>query len=144
MKKEAIVAIVFGIVLGSILGIVLIIKNKEQQLAKSKTITPLEKGKMASQATNLNVFQLEITEPGDRSIVYKNSIVIKGSFTKNSLIIIQSPIRDIVLKNDKEQFSVDFPLALGENVIGIGAYPQDKLLRSQEKELRVYYFNAQL
>jgi hypothetical protein len=143
MKKEAIVAIVFGIVLGSILGIVLILKNKEQQLAKSKTITPLEKGKMTSQATNV-VSQLEVTEPGDKSIVYKNTIIIKGSFTKNSLIIIQSPIKDLVFKNDKEQFSVDLPLALGENVIRTSAYPQDKKLRSQEKELRVYYFSTQL
>ncbi len=60
------------------------------------------------------------------------------------MIIIQSPIKDLVFKNDKEQFSTDFPLALGENVIRIGAYPQDKLLRSQEKELRIYYFSEQL
>lgn len=143
MKKEAIIAIVFGIVLGSILAIFLIAKNKERLLEKSKTITPLEK-EQASQAKNDGALQLEITEPGDRSIVYKNSVTIKGSFTKNSLIIIQSPIKDLVFKNDSEQFSVDYPLALGENVIRIGAYPQDKQLRPQEKEMRVYYFSKQL
>ena len=143
MKKEAIIAIVFGIVLGSILAIFLIAKNKERLLEKSKTITPLEKGQ-TSQAKNGGVQQLEISEPGDKSIVYKNTVTIKGSFTKSSLIIIQSPIKDTVLKNDKEQFSIDFPLALGENVIRIGAYPQDKQLRSQEKEMRIYYFSTQL
>lgn len=144
MKKETIAAIIFGIVLGSLLAIILITKNRERQLEKSKTISPQEKGKQTSQATNLNIRQLEITEPGDKSIVYKNTIAIKGSFTKNSLIIIQSPIKDLVFKNDKEEFSVDFPLALGENVIRVGGYPQDKQLRSQEKELRTYYFNEQL
>lgn len=143
MKKEAIIAIIFGIALGSILAIFLIAKNKERLLEKSKTITPLEKSQ-TSQAKNGGVQQLDISEPGDRDIVYKNSISIKGSFTKNSLIIIQSPIKDTVLKNNQEQFSVDFPLALGENVIRIGAYPQDKQLRSQEKEMRIYYFNEQL
>lgn len=143
MKKEAIIAIVFGIVLGSILAVFLIAKNKERLLEKNKTITPLEK-EQASQAKNEGSVQLEITEPGDKSIVYKNSVTIKGSFTKNSLIIIQSPIKDVVFKNDKEQFSVDYPLVLGENVIRIGAYPQDKQLRSQEKEMRIYYFSQQL
>ncbi len=143
MKKEAIIAIVFGIVLGSILAIFLIAKNKERLLEKSKTITPLEK-EQASQAKNGGVQQLEISEPGDKNIVYKNSITIKGSFTKDSLIIVQSPIKDVVIKNDKEQFSTDFPLALGENVIRIGAYSQDKKLRSQEKEMRIYYFSEQL
>ncbi len=144
MKKEAVVAVAFGIVLGSILGIILILKNKEHQLAKNKTLAPLEKGTRTSRAANFNVYQLEVIEPGDRSIVYKNTITIRGNFSKNSMIIIQSPIKDLVFKNDKEQFSTDFPLALGENVIRIGAYPQDKLLRSQEKELRIYYFSEQL
>lgn len=143
MKKEAIIAIVFGIVLGSILAVFLIAKNKERLLEKNKTITPLEKGQM-SQAKNGGIQQLEITDPGDKTIVYKNTVTIKGRFTKNSLIIIQSPIKDMVIKNDREQFNVDFPLALGENVIRIGAYPENKQLRSQEKEMRVYYFTEQL
>jgi hypothetical protein len=143
MKKEAIIAIVFGIVLGSIVAVFLILKNKERLLEKSKTITPLEKNQ-TSQAKNGGLQLLEITMPGDRDVVYKGTITIKGSFTKNSLIIIQSPIKDLVMKNDRGQFSVDFPLALGENVIRVGAYPQDKQLRSQEKEFRIYYFNAPL
>lgn len=143
MKKETIIAIIFGIVLGSIVAIFLIAKNKERLLEKNKTISPLEKGAQPFQAT-VNALQLEITEPGDHSIVYKNTITIKGSFTKNSLLIIQSPIKDLVMINESEQFSTNFPLALGENVIRIGAYPQNKQLRSQEKEIRVYYFNQQL
>lgn len=144
MKKETIIAIVFGIVLGSILALFLIVKNKQSRLEKSKSISPLEKEKQTSQATNGNVRQLEITEPGDKNIVYKNTVTIKGSFAKDSLIIVESPVKDVVIKNDKERFSTDFPLALGENVIRIGAYPQDKKLRSQEKEMRIYYFSEQL
>ncbi len=144
MKKETITAIIFGILLGSILGVFLIAKNKRDQLEKTKTIVSTGTVNQIAKQVPLNVQILEITEPQDREIVYKNAITIKGNSAKNSLIIIQSPIKDLVIKNDKESFSVDFPLALGENVIRISVYPNDKQLRTQEKEMRIYYFTEQL
>lgn len=137
-------AIVFGIVLGGVVAFVLIIQSKEQQLAKNKSIKPTDNTIQSSNAVNVNFQPLEITDPPENGIVYKNTVTIKGVFTKNSLIIIQSPIKDVAFKNVNGQFSVDFPLALGENVIRISAYPQDKQLREQEKETNVYYFEQQL
>ncbi len=144
MKKETIAAIIFGIVLGGIVAVFILIKNKEIQLAKNKTIKPQENTAQAPTSVTVNFAPLEITEPHDRGIVSQNSITIKGSFTKNSLVVIQSPIKDLVFKSDQERFSKDFPLALGENVIRITAYPSNKQLRTQEKEIRVYYFPNQL
>lgn len=144
MKKETITAIIFGIILGGILAVTLIVKNRDSQLNKNKTIAPKEKTNQSSMAGNVNLKPLEITEPSDRAIVNKNSVTIKANTIKNSLIVIQSPIKEMVFQTDKDQFSVDFPLVYGENVIRVAVYPKDKQLRAQEKELRVYYLDEQL
>lgn len=144
MKKETITAIVFGIILGGILAVILIVKNRDSQLNKNKSIAPKEKVNQSSMVGNLNLKPLEITEPGDRSIVNKSTITIKANTIKNSLVVIQSPIKDMVFQTEKDQFSVDFPLAYGENVIKVAIYPKDKQVRAQEKELRIYYLDEQL
>lgn len=145
MKKETIIAVFLGISFGAILGFFLISKNKEIQINKNKAIAPT--GGVNIQNTNkdaVNFQALEISEPNDSSIVSSNSISIKGKVTRNSLIVVQSPIKDVVYKNDKEDFKMDFPLALGENVIKIVAYPQDKQLNIQEKNLNIYYLKEEL
>jgi len=141
MKKESITAIVFGITLGVILAIVFIFQSKENQLSRAKpinnqnkTITP--KIKMASTTI------LEVAEPSDNLIVDAKSITIKGKTNKNALVIINSPIKETVFKNTKEEFSMEFPLALGENVIQITAYPDDKTGQSISKTLKIYYLTA--
>lgn len=138
MKKETLIAIIFGVGLGVILAVIFIMQSKENQLTKakpinnlSKTITP--KLKMVTTPT------LEISEPTDNLIVDSNSIAIKGRANKNALIVINSPIKDLVFKNGKEEFKVNFPLALGENVIQLTVYPDDKLGSSINKTLQIYY-----
>lgn len=144
MKKETITAIIFGILLGGIFGVFLITKNKQDQLNKAKTIIPTGIVSQTSKTVPINAQVLEVIEPQDRAIVYKNSVIIKGIVAKKSLIIIESPIKDLVINSDKEQFNTDVPLVLGENVIRVSVYPSDKQLRTQEKELRIYYFTEQL
>jgi len=46
-------------------------------------------------------------------------------------------------KVEKEDFTVDMPLALGENVISLTLYPKNSQGRSQQKELRIYYLDEQ-
>ncbi len=144
MKKETVTAVVFGIILGGILAVILIVKNRDSQLAKNKAIAPTEKTVQPALAVNADVKPMEIVSPDDRTIVDKNSVTIKVNAIKNSLVIIQSPAKDMVFMADKDQFSVDFPLAYGENVIRVAIYPKDKQLRPQEKELRVYYLDQNL
>ena len=138
MKKETLIAIIFGVGLGVVLAVVFIMQSKENQLTKakpinnlSKTVTP--KLKMVTTPT------LEISEPTDNLIVDSNSINIKGKANKNALIVINSPIKDLVFKNEKEEFKVNFPLALGENVIQLTVYPDDKTGSSINKTLQIYY-----
>lgn len=143
MKKETMVAVLFGTIFGAIFATVLLVENKELQLKKAKTIAPTIT--VGQSANNLNKgFQvLEITEPQDSTIVNSNTITIKGKAEKNSLIIIQSPNKESVFKIEKEQFAVDFPLAFGENIIKIAVYPADSQARFGNKELKIYYLDEQ-
>lgn len=144
MKKETIIAVLLGVLFGAVLGLFLITKNKEIQLSKNKVIAPTGTENRSQAENNINFQPLQISEPQDGQILDKNSVSIKGKTTKNSLIVIQSPIKDMVFKNEKETFTVDFPLALGENAIRIVVYPQDKQLGNQEKDLKVYYLEENL
>ena len=144
MKKETVIAVFMGIFFGGLLGLFLITKNKEIQLNSNKVIAPTGTDVKSQSANDANFQPLEVSDPGDGAIVSDNSVTIKGKATQNSLIVIQSPVKDMVFKNDKPDFQVDFPLALGENVIKVVSYPQNKDFNTQEKNLRVYYLQEEL
>jgi len=141
MKKETVVAIFLGIILGVIVALVIITQSRQQEISKAKPITPGGNITPTVAIVNSEQQSLEISAPQDKSIVSTDSVTIKGRAYKDALIIIQSPVKDLALKNQKTEFSTDFPLALGENVIKIVVYPKDPSIRSQEKELRVYYLD---
>jgi len=138
MKKESIIAIVFGIVLGGVLALVLVMKNKQNQMDKTKTLTPRTTPTQAPASLG-SLDTLELTSPSNKSIVSKASVKISGKTSKDSLIVIQSPIKEMAFRNDNPAFSVDFPLSLGENSIKVVVYPKDPKSRSLEKNLQVYY-----
>ncbi len=144
MKKETAIAIVFGIILGGIVATLLILRNKELQLAKNKAFGSNSSQSAAAPATSQNIQSFTLDAPQDGEIVYTNSVTIKGSANKGSLIVIQSPIKDLIVKNDNEQFSEDFPLSFGENAITITVYPPQAEGKSQEKRLRIYYLKQSL
>ncbi len=144
MKKETIIAIFFGVLFGSGVAIFLLAKNKELQLTKTKTIAPTEKAAKAVKNVVVNLKPFEIIEPKDGTVVNAKNITIKGKAEKDSLIIIQSATKDTILKNSKEEFSVSFPLALGENVIKITVHLKDAKVRPQERELRIYNLDDEL
>lgn len=143
MKKETIIAIFFGLLLGGAVAFFLIVKNKEIQLSNTNTMAPVLKISPSIVKNSGLVLALNISEPADGAIVNDDTITIKGKAGKNSLIMIQSPIKEEVFKNEKDEFSVDFPLAFGENTILVTLYPEDKQLSPQEKELKVYYMEEQ-
>lgn len=143
MKRETIIAIVFGIILGGILAVVIITKNKQNQISKNKAVAPISKI-TPSVAFKTNSQNLDISEPISGVIVYNNSITIKGKADKGATIFLQSALKDQVYKNEKTDFEIKFPLAFGENTIKITVYPQDSQLKIQEKELKVYYLEEKL
>ncbi len=145
MKKETLIAVFLGAILGVLMAIFVLFKATDIKLDKNKKVVP----KISTQVIkNVEIKKQEIVpfkifEPKDGFLVEKNSILVKGKAIKNSLIIVQSPIKDLIIKNEKEEFSFDMPLALGENVINIVVYPGGEVT-SQEKILKIYYFNEKL
>lgn len=144
MKKETVIAIFFGVLFGALVALFLLAKNKELQFSRTKTIAPTEKINKISKNNVQNQKSLEILEPEDGSVFNSKTVTIKGKADKDALIVIQSPIKDSILKNEKDQFSLSFPIALGENVIKITAYGKDAQSRPQEKELHIYNLDEQL
>lgn len=144
MKKETVIAIVFGLVLGGIVALLLLFKGKDIELAQNKAIGRQGKEQQLLGEPLKQVQALELTSPSEATIVDKNTITLTGKMEKDSLLVIQSPIRDMTVKMKTNDFKIDFPLALGENVIKIVAYPKDKTLRPQEKDLKVYFLDSEL
>lgn len=147
MKKESLVAVIFGLLFGSLFYLILIStnffktgpKNLNKELAnKNIQLSPSPVKKIE------NVTQtLIIDQPKNQLVVNKNLITIKGKAPKKSLIIIQSPSSEKVFENQKESFEVDFPLSYGANQIVIFSYlkgVQIPLL----KKLTIYYLENKL
>lgn len=143
MKKETIIAIAFGIIFGAVVAIIIISQNKQSKLQNNKEMNPHSNVTPSIAKTNV-LTALEVSEPATGTIIGKNNISIKGNAPKNAVIIIQSPIKDVVVKAENGTFSTNFPLALGENTITITSYAKEGQIQTQEKEIRVYYLDEQL
>lgn len=138
MKRETVIAIVMGIVFGISVGLFLLLKTKKEEQTKIIPVTTAVRATPVNAKSATSEQSFVLSEPEDNSITDKNKITIKGKAAKDSLLIIQSPIKNIVMKLDNDNFSQDFPLALGENVIHISVYPKDSKEASQDKTLTIY------
>ena len=144
MKKETIIAVFLGLLFGAVVAIFISLKSKDIELSTNKVIAPPKENVLSVNLTGIEMQPLDISEPADRAIFEKNIIRFKGTAVKDSLIIIQSPIKDLVVKNTQGKFDLEFPLALGENSIKIAVYPKEKQFRPQEKFIKVYYIDSEL
>lgn len=143
MKKETVIAVILGVSFGVVVAFFMIFKTKNQESQKVKPITTAVHISPTVVVKNVGVQPLEITQPESGIITATNSVTISGKAVKGSLMVIQSPIKTSTFTNDKETFSVAFPLAFGENVILISSYPKDAQGAPQEKELKIYYLDEQ-
>ncbi len=148
MAKESIIAIVLGLVLGVFVALAAVLytvnvqkkhntqmKDKKTQSTASSSLVPET---LPPTVTVLR--SLEIADPQSGSTTSGKSTTIKGTAGAKTFIVIQSPVKTQVLNTDKENFSVDFPLALGENVITVSAYHEEAVLPVQKK-LYIYRLN---
>ena len=138
MNRETIFAIVFGILLGVGVGFFVLFQTNREDKAKVIPVTQETQKKQVSKTpATTNQTVLKIIAPEDSSVVTEKDIIIKGKAAKNSLIVIQSAASRAVVKTDKEDFSIPFSLALGENVINISSYTGSSA--PQEAILQIYY-----
>ncbi len=140
MKKETFIAVFLGVTFGIVLSVIMISKTRETNLSKTKPLTSTKKETSSVVFTKENQgVSFKVNEPSDNQVFSVNSVTIKGEAESGALLIVQSPIKDYVLKVEKDRFSFNMPLALGENVIHLTVYPQSEQGRVQQKELRVFY-----
>jgi len=138
MKKEVLIAIVCGIGLGLVVAFILVRQIREMEIGKEAQIKT-NAGRQLLSSTSQNAQNLEIIEPTTDAVVEQDSVTIKGKAQKGSFLVFHSAAKDVVSKLDKvNEFSVKFPLFVGENIISITMYPQDKTVRTQEKIIKVY------
>jgi len=142
MNKETIIAIVLGIILGGGIGAYVLFRTGGGDETKIIPVASDKDGKkVVKTVLPQGQQQLEITAPKDKAVVNKNEITITGKVQKNSLIVIQSPIDNKVLKSEKDTFSTKFSLARGENVISINSYTDSST--PQEVVLSIYFVDSQ-
>ena len=148
MAKESIIAIVLGLVLGIVVAIAAVVytvniqKNQNTQIQK-KTNESTSSSTLISVTIppTVTVLQsLEITSPQSGSTTVDKVTTIKGSAGAKTLLVVQSPIKTQVVSTEKNTYSIEFPLALGENVITVSAYHDGAVLPVQKK-LYIYRLN---
>lgn len=137
------IAVFLGVIFGIFVGLFIVVKSRQRETAKFKQLANTVNISPTIAPVNKDYQSFEIIEPQDNFIFNEKTIKIKGRANKDDLIIIQSPIQEITLKIEKNDFLVDFPLAYGENVIRVSSYPKDQSLRSQEKQLLIYYLDEE-
>lgn len=138
MNKETLIAVLLGGFLGILVAGFMVLKTRKGEQLK---VVPITTSKITPRQSTIPLRDsiFEITEPEDNIITDTKSITIKGKSVKGTLLVIQSPVSLKTMKTDKEDFSVDFPLALGENNIHISSYEPDSKGAVREKQLKVFY-----
>ncbi len=143
MKKETIIAIMLGVVFGVVVAVVMVAKTKDQQIDKVKPMNTTLHITPTISVNNTQFQPLQITAPQTGTIFAQNTVKITGKASKDALVVVQSPIKTMIMKVTSDTFSADFPLAFGENVITVSEYQKDTQAVAQEKELKVYYLDEQ-
>ncbi len=142
MRKEALIAIILGVVLGIGGAAFLIIKTTFQRNQNLKLPQAQDSGRNVVGAQK-DIVTLEVTTPQDGAIVTAPTIIVKGKAQKNTLIIIQTQIKETIAANQNGVFTATVPLALGENTLMVTAYPKDAKIPPQYIPLKVYYLDEE-
>lgn len=139
MIKEKVVALVLGVLLGSVLGVWVVSFSRKIRLDEKK-FTVLKKKNVEKKIKKelLRPGFFEVSSPKDNTLVSTKIIKIKGRAPANSLLIAQSPLTEKVILSKKEEFELEFPVAMGENVIHLTLYNKNIQSGVLEKKFRVY------
>lgn len=137
MRKEVLVAILLGAVLGLAIAfgvwranIALNAVPQTQQLTQSDT-TP-SNGQETTNGT------LIITEPENNTLTASGTVTIKGKAEKNSVIIITSPTDEVSAVADSQgNWSQDIKLEAGANAILVMSINENG--QEESEELTVTY-----
>ncbi len=142
MRKEVVLAIIIGLILGGIILFGIKIANQSAKEAAAPT-TP--SGQIASPtpipaAVKSN---LSLTEPINHAVVNTSSVKISGKTLPASAIAIESEADDALLTADGDgNFTTDFKLSGGENLITVTVLLPDQKIETVD--VSVVYSTAKL
>jgi hypothetical protein len=129
MNKESLIAIVLGLIFGVLVAtgaVFLSIKRQRSQQAQTQVATSSAALVPTVAPPAIVVLpSLDLSAPASGSLTEAKSIAIQGTTASKSLVIVMSPIITKTLKLATSTFSIDMPLALGENAITIYSYPEN-------------------
>ncbi|MFO0704320.1 MAG: hypothetical protein U0525_06435 [Patescibacteria group bacterium] len=139
MNKETIIAIVLGLTLGLAASVGAVYYTvQKQKMANSQANATEKKATnsaiMVSIPPTVTVLQsLDIEKPLSGIVTQNKNVSVVGKTGKKALLVFQSPIKTIAQETENGDFTVDFPLALGENTITVSAYYANAAMPVQKK-----------
>lgn len=139
MRKEVVVAIIIGGVLGLTVAFGIWKANSSfsasKQVQSSSTSAPLASSFASPEpVTDKN---LTLTSPNQYEVFTQSTIKIAGLTKANSYVVIQSDKNTVTRADSSGSFSVDFELEEGINAILIKSFEQD--YTAHEKSVTVVY-----
>ncbi len=141
MKKEQILAIVIGAVVGLVLALFIVSRRGEKvenNLPQKKEVKELPT------STQAPVRSIKVSSPVDKQVVKDNTLTLKAEVPKESLVVIVGPGFQKALFSENGKIEETIELVIGENRIKIYAYPTSPGVVNLEKEVVVYYLGDNL
>lgn len=156
MKKELVVAILIGIILGfTVTGLIWANKQGKLKLNLSfgqkpatKETSPVDlaitpEPTPESPNTNNENLILKINEPINESISDKESVALKGTtLAKATIVVIWEEGEDILVADEKGAFETEITLVSGENQIEITTYDDNG--NQKTENLTIIYSTAKI
>ncbi|HUV46682.1 MAG TPA: hypothetical protein VMW29_00975 [Candidatus Bathyarchaeia archaeon] len=142
MKKEIIIAIGIGFILGLIITFGIYTANRALKEQKNPQQELPSDGSPASPNPS-PMLLLEITEPEDNLVVNKNKVTVSGKTEPKAAVALMVEDYDNLLIADEEGvFSDELPLISGANEIRVAVISKNG--EKQEKVLTIVYSTAKI
>lgn len=120
MRKEVILAVIIGVLLGGVILYGINLANNSSKVNTENAETEETNTKATPTPSKKVANQITIITPQDNSVVTESIIALKGSVKANSNIAIVSESDDILTTSDSSgNFSSNINLINGENTITI-------------------------
>jgi len=137
MRKEVIYAVIFGVILGTVILYGINLANNSATSLNQNSDSPTPSANISNTPTPLPS-ELTISYPLDHAVIQENSVVVKGSAKPQSQVAVIGESDEIIVETGTDgTFSAKIALIGGENVITVTSI--DKELKTTESSISVIY-----
>lgn len=142
MRKEVLIAIIIGFVLGLVITFGIWTANKALKETAPTATAPAEEVSEET-PTPKPALELLITSPEDNSVSEKEMIEVSGQTVVNAIIAITYPDGEKLIEADEDgNFSTEISLVGGDNQIKVSAFNEEG--DEVTKTLSVVYSTAKI